>query len=251
MRILLSNDDGIDSVGMAALVEALSPVHTLVVAAPAAEQSAMAHAITVRRYIEVEPGERFIAAGIEAWKIHGTPADCVKLYLEAMAAPETMPEMVISGINKGANLGSDVLYSGTVGAAVEGYMHGLSAVAVSLDIDSDLRYEQVAALLRDYLPELMKQAPRPFLFNINFPRRLRNDEPSFVFTSVGHRDYLNAFRRIEENGRVYYHMSGEIYDGPNDEVTDVYAASHGYIAVSPLRIDMTDVDFLDEKLRYR
>ncbi len=250
MRILLSNDDGIDSPGMAALVEVLSPHHTLIVAAPAAEQSGMAHAITVRRNIEVERGDRFAAAGIEAWKIHGTPADCVKLYLEAMAAPEAMPEMVISGINKGANLGSDVLYSGTVGAAIEGYMHGISAVAVSLDIDSDLPYARVAALLRDYLPELRKE-PRPSLFNINFPRFLLDDAPSFVFTSVGRRDYLNAFRRIEENGRVYYHMAGEIYDGPNDEVTDVYAASRGYITVSPLRIDMTDVDFLDEKLRYR
>ncbi|MBQ7515203.1 MAG: 5'/3'-nucleotidase SurE [Schwartzia sp.] len=251
MRILLSNDDGIDSVGMAALVEALAPEHTLVVAAPATEQSAKAHAITVRTNIEVEPGEHFAAAGIEAWKIHGTPADCVKLYLEAMARPETMPELVISGINKGANLGSDVLYSGTVGAAIEGYMHGLPAIAVSLDIDSVLPYTQVAALFRDYLPALFAEAARPFLFNINYPRFLLDGVPNYVFTSVGRRDYLNAFQRIEINGRVYYHMAGEIYDGPNDEVTDVYAANHGYIAVSPLRIDLTDVDFLDEKLRYR
>ncbi len=251
MRILLSNDDGIDSAGMAALVGALSPAHTVVIAAPATEQSAKAHAITVHRDIEVERDKGFAREQIEAWKIHGTPADCVKIYLEAMATPETKPDMVISGINRGANLGSDVLYSGTVGAAIEGYMHGISAVAVSLDIDSALSYEQAAALLRDYLPTLSGEVRAPFLFNVNFPRFLINCAPSFVFTSVGRRDYLNAFQRVERDGRVFYHMAGEIYDGPNDSVTDIYAANHGYIAVSPLRIDMTDVDFLDEKLRYR
>ena len=144
MRILLVNDDGIAFSGISVLVRALSPYYALVVTAPAAEQSGKSHAITVRQRIEIERYRGFSEAVEAAWKIHGTPADCVKIYLEAMISEEEKPDLVISGINEGANLGTDVIYFGTVGAAMEGYMHQIPALAVSLDIHSELSYDRAA-----------------------------------------------------------------------------------------------------------
>lgn len=245
MRILLANDDGIASEGLSALVRALSPYHTLVVTAPAVEQSGKSHAITVRQRIEIERYRGFYHMVETAWKIHGTPADCVKIYLEAISTEEEKPDLIISGINEGANLGTDVIYSGTVGAAMEGYMHQIPALAVSLDIHSELSYDRVARYLLHQLPFLFRTNPSPYLLNINFPVRLCGDHPVFAYTSLGQRDYLNAFQRIERNDQIFYYMAGEIYDGPNDEMTDIYAVNAGYIAVTPLQVDLTDVAALD------
>ena len=245
MRILLVNDDGIASPGIGALVQALAPYHSLVVTAPAREQSGKSHAITVRQRIEIERYRGFSEAVEAAWKIHGTPADCVKSYLEAMVSDEEKPDLVISGINEGANLGTDVIYSGTVGAAMEGYMHQIPAIAVSLDIHSALSYRRAACCLLHQLPFFMRAHPSPYLLNVNFPVRLREDKPIFAYTALGQRDYLNAFRRIEKNDQIFYYMEGEIYDGPNSEMTDIYAVDAGYIAVTPLQIDLTDTVSLD------
>ena len=247
MKILLVNDDGIQSIGIQALAHELSLKHDIVVAAPAMEQSGMAHAITVHKRIEVETYPPLLEAGcMEAWRIHGTPADCVKIYLEAMSAQQK-PDLVVSGINKGANLGTDVLYSGTVGGAIEGHLHGIPYIAVSLDIDSEISYENVARLFMQRLPMLLNEA-KPVLLNINFPTKVKDNIPSFVYTKVGHRDYANAFKRIEENGRCFYMMGGEIYDGENSDITDIYAVQHGYIAITPLQLDLTDHTLLDIKL---
>lgn len=247
MRILLVNDDGIESRGLQAMAEALLPEHEVVVAAPAVEQSGMAHAITVHRNIEVERYEPLLAAHCtEAWKISGTPSDCVKIYLEAMAA-QKKPDLVLSGINRGANLGTDILYSGTVGGAIEGYLHGIPAMAVSLDVDSELSYETTAGVFVRQLPLLLQEKDIPLL-NVNFPVRFMNGTAAFVYTKAGHRDYANAFQRIEENNRLFYRMGGEIYDGENSDITDIYAVKQGYIAVTPLQLDLTDYLLLDEKL---
>ena len=144
LRILLTNDDGIEAAGIEALVRVLSPHHTVVVAAPAFEQSGMSHAITVKRCIRLDRclplEERY---GVAAYRIEGTPADCVKLYLEAISS-DIYPEYVISGINHGANLGTDVLYSGTANAAMEAYLHGITATAISIDMESEISYDTAA-----------------------------------------------------------------------------------------------------------
>ncbi len=189
MQILLTNDDGVGAPGIAALARALSEKHEVVVTAPALEQSGMAHAMTVHRDIEVRAVQDFGVEGVEAWGIDGTPTDCVKVYLEAMAAREQWPELLISGVNKGANLGTDVLYSGTVGGALEGYMHGIPAVALSLDVHSALTFDEAAAMFAEKLPWLCEQGGDYFLFNVNFPKRLRQNPPEFVWASLGHRDY--------------------------------------------------------------
>ncbi len=247
MRILLTNDDGIDAPGLRALVGTLSAGHEIFVAAPAAEQSGMAHALTVHRDIEVRAFHGFGNMAAEAWSIDGTPTDCVKVYLEALANRETWPELVISGVNKGANLGTDVLYSGTVGGALEGYMHGIPAVALSLDVHSELSIGETATIFAERLSWIFEQAETDFLLNVNFPKALRGEEAEFVWASLGHRDYINAFDRIERDGRIYYHIGGEMYDWDNDEDTDIRQVEAGFVSVTPLTTDMTDVSALRAK----
>lgn len=246
MRILLGNDDGIEAAGLEALVRALAPAHEVVVAAPMQQQSGMAHALTVGQPMEVARHARLEREyGIEAWAIAGTPTDAIKLYLEAEAG-ENMPDLVVSGINHGANLATDILYSGTVGAAMEGYLHDIAAMALSLDVDSELSYDEVATIFARDIARLMGEG-RPFL-NINYPRYLRDGRAQYVYGRQGRRDYLNAFAREERDGKVFYTMKGEIYDSDKGSATDIYAIESGYISVTPLIVDLTDYPALDERL---
>ena len=252
MRILLSNDDGIEAKGIEALVKALYKEHEVIVSAPMYQQSGMAHALTVGKPMEVRHNERLEAAyGITAIAVDGTPTDSVKLYLEAVAG-EAQPDLVVSGINHGANLATDVLYSGTVGAAMEGYLHDISSVALSLDVDSRLSYDEAAVIfaadLSKLTGQLTSQTAKPIFYNVNFPKQLKDGRPQYVFGRQGKRDYLNAFERQEKDGRVFYTMAGEVYDSDKGSATDIYATEAGYIAVTPLIIDITDYVALDKRL---
>jgi len=248
LRILISNDDGIDSRGLEALVRALSPKHTVVVSAPARQQSGMAHALNVGRPLELLRGERLREAyGIEAWAVDGTPTDSVKLYLEAIA--EEKPDVVVSGINHGANLATDILYSGTVGAAMEGILHDISSFALSLDVDSTISYEEAAEIFAAHFERLLADEKQPLFWNINFPKAFKDGEPQFVFGRQGKRDYHNAFiRQPREDGRVFYTVAGEIFDTDKSKPTDIYAVEAGYISVTPLMVDLTDYLELEKKL---
>lgn len=243
MKILLANDDGIKAEGLRSLIPALKAKgHEVAVAAPMREQSGMAHAMSVHRRIEVarnaEVEETF---GVEAWAIDGTPTDCVKIYLEALQKNDNRTELIISGINHGANLATDVLYSGTVGAALEGFLHDLPAVAVSLDKDSSLTFAQTAVFTAAYLEKLLQQESAPFFYNINYPVRLADDSPRFVSATLGRRDYINAFvKETDADGRVYFNVSGDIVDLAKDEPTDIWAVEHGLVAVTPLGTDWLD-----------
>lgn len=240
MRILITNDDGYDADGLVAMTAALKGAHSVAIAAPAAQQSGMARAITVHSDVEVE---RTVTVGdVPTWVVHGTPADCVKIYLEAIAVDEPRPDLVISGINRGANLGSDVLYSGTVGAAIEGFFHGVSSWAVSLDVKSAIPVARVAQLVVEHMPRLLADEPR--LLNLNFPRAFADDPPRFAYASVGHRDYSDPFRRIERDGRLFFRMGGQPCDGVNPEGSDLVQTARGHVAVTPLQLDLTDHELL-------
>lgn len=246
LRILLSNDDGIDSPGIETLAKILSTKHEVIVTAPAFEQSGMSQAITVSKRMSVE-SYKIADCDIEAWKINGTPADCVKLYLEAINTIEK-PDLLISGINKGSNLGTDVLYSGTVGAAIEGYMHGIPSIALSLDVKSITSFVLVSQMIGEKLPDWFNLEKDIFLYNVNFPKQNNRDIDPFVFTKLGVRNYKNAYKRILEDGRIFYEMVGEISDGDNAEVTDIFATNRGYVSVTPLQLDLTDYIKLEDKL---
>ena len=250
MRVLLSNDDGIRAEGIRALAKVFCRKHDVVLCAPMHEQSGMAHALNVHRRLEVARcGDIEALYPVEAWTIDGTPTDCVKIYLDFMAE-DVRPDLVISGINHGANLATDVLYSGTVGAAMEGYLHDVPSVAISLDRHSEIPFEQVAEIAAEYLERTMAEREAPFFLNLNFPKVFAPEGPRFVFSQLGKRDYLNAFQKVtDEDGRTYFTVAGDIVDLDKGEATDIYAVESGFISVTPLHADLTDYVMLDAQLR--
>ena len=249
MRILLSNDDGIKAAGIEALVRALHKEHEIIVSAPMKQQSGMSNALTIGTPIEVARDmvleEKY---GIEAWAVGGTPADSAKLYIEAFMMKDRPVDLVVSGINHGANLATDIIYSGTVGAAMEGYFHDIPSFALSLDVASELTYNDVAAIFAQDLLKMMPKDGKTFLYNVNFPLYLKDGIPQYVYGRQGKRDYLNAFTKKEKNGKIYYTMAGEVYDSDKGSATDIYAAEQGYISITPLVADLTDYVELDRRL---
>ncbi len=252
MRILIANDDGIESEGLRALAAACAQRHEVYIAAPWYEQSGMAHALSVRRPIEVEemPGVALELGAMAAWRIGGTPTDCVKLFLEALMDENRPIDLVLSGINRGSNLATDVLYSGTVGAAMEGFLHDISAVALSLDIEASYSYERAAALAVPFLEGVLAEqaAGEPVFLNVNFPQELKAAE--FQVSRLGRRDYENAFKQtVHPDGRIFYTVAGEIKDSDDGPHTDLYTVAQGGISVTPLHVDLTDYAALEDGLK--
>lgn len=237
MRILLTNDDGITAPGIRALWQALCGIADVYVAAPSEEQSAKSQAITVREPIRVDP---FCSdAPITAWKIGGTPADCVKLALETLL-PEK-PDMLISGINRGPNLGTDVFYSGTVGAALEGAFKGVFSLALSVDTRADTDFAEAAAFAADFVRHFdVYDKKCGQVLNVNFPRSWRRGDKIAV-TTLGRRDYINGCEaRQDPTGRTYYWMGGQVIDLIKTDGTDLAEASRGVATITPLRLDLSD-----------
>lgn len=238
MKVLLTNDDGIHGAGLWALVDALkSRGHDVIIAAPFNQQSGMSHALSFLREIEYK---RF-DADCEAWTFDGTPTDCVKIYLEGMSSDKF--DALISGINDGANLATDVLYSGTVGAALEGFLHAIPSLAVSRDKNSVIPFDVAATATVDYLEKILRVQNEPFLHNINFPKNFRTGKAEFKSTRLGQRDYVNAFTsRTDDEGRAYFRIGGTIFDIDAAEGTDIHAVNRGFISVTPLQSDVGDYD---------
>ncbi|MDD4334699.1 MAG: 5'/3'-nucleotidase SurE [Desulfotomaculaceae bacterium] len=244
MRILISNDDGIQADGLNVLRESLQDQHQVCVVAPDRERSATGHKITVSRPLRVKeltyPGSDTIG-----WEVDGTPADCVKLGLEALI-PEP-PDLVISGINFGPNLGTDVLYSGTVSAAVEGMINDIPSIAISLASHEFCDFTFSGELIKKMVSILDDELTPRTLLNINMPPGAPR---GIKVTRLGHRRYVNIFdKRIDPRGRIYFWMAGEPFDlDKDDPETDVWAIREGYISITPVQFDLTDYRFMD-KLR--
>lgn len=244
MRILLTNDDGINGAGLWAVANELKQRgHEVIIAAPFNQQSGMSHALSVLRKIEYK---RFDNPDCQAWTFDGTPTDCVKIYLEGMNDGKHF-DAVISGINDGANLATDVLYSGTVGAALEGFLHAIPSLAVSRDSKSVIPFETCAAATIDYLEKILSVKHEPFLHNLNFPKKFRADKVEFASTRLGRRDYINAFTsRTDDTGRAYFRIGGTIYDLDAGEGSDIYACERGFVSVTPLHADTADYEAIVE-----
>ena len=244
IRILISNDDGIQSPGIEALVKVLHKEHKVIVAAPVTQQSAMAHALTVRKRLYVEHYAPLEGKyGVEALMVSGTPTDCVKLYMEGIAKEKI--DLVISGINNGSNLGTDILYSGTLGAALEGHIHGVHAIALSLDYKAELTFDFVAETFVKKMEKLMKLSDKPQLLNVNFPKKLKADY-NWYWAKQGVRDYENAFiPNTDDEGKLYYWVGGEIIDTGNSADTDIELANAGNITVTPVLMNWCDFKILD------
>ncbi len=242
MRFLLSNDDGIMAPGLIAMAKELVKIGEVFIVAPDGERSAKSHSITVHDplRLDVVPME-----GIEAWKCSGSPVDCVKLGIEGLRID---PDIVIAGINAGYNLGMDVLYSGTVGAAAEGAIHHIPSFAVSYAGRNAADFPAVAKEALRMIEQFKDRAIAEKLFlNINFPQLSESGKyEGMRVTPLGQRDYANTFlRRKDPNGRTYYWMGGTPIEETRDIDTDTVWIQKGYITVTPLQLDFTAHTVLD------
>jgi 5'-nucleotidase len=245
MRILLTNDDGIYAAGIHALLPVLSELGEVSIVAPDRERSATGHGITVHHPLRVQhyciPNSK-----VCAWMVDGTPADCVKIALQALLPVK--PDLVVSGINLGSNLGTDVLYSGTVSAAVEGVVLGVPSVAVSLTDFTSADFSFAAQAAKGIISKMLENSlPQNTLLNINVPPGQAKDIKGIAVTKLGNRQYENTFERREDpRGRIYYWLGGDVVDVDNDPDSDIIAVEKGYISVSPVHFDLTNYHIMNQ-----
>ena len=239
MRILITNDDGIRARGLWTLAEHLKEVGEVVVVAPDREQSAISSAITLHhpvRLAEVEP----LIPGIKAYAVEGTPADSIILSLSMLYKGQV--DLVFSGINEGVNLGDDVLLSGTVGAALQGYFQGLPAVALSVEQGDELHFgtaARVGALLAERLRS--KRLNGGILLNVNFPNLPLHEIKGIEVTRLARRSYIDSIEEGHDGKRSYYWIVRGSPCWEMEEATDIWAIESKKISITPLRRDMTDV----------
>jgi len=239
MKILVSNDDGFDAPGLQALVAALQPCGEITIVAPATEQSAVGHAITIYDPLKVQ--ERWRDGELLGYAVHGTPADCVKLALCSLLREP--PDVLISGINQGANLGTDIIYSGTVSAATEGTLLGIPSLAVSVDsYERGAHFEsagRAARMLLEVMPSL--QVPAGTLLNMNVPNLPWEQIRGWRVTVQGKTKYVeNYVERIDPRGNRYYWIAGTLVEQDECAHADYRTVKQGYISVTPLHFDVTN-----------
>jgi len=254
MRLLISNDDGIFALGIRTLANTLAAAgHDVTVVCPDRERSATGHGLTLHQPIRAEQIVGIFDPAVTAWSCSGTPSDCVKLALHALLDPR--PDVVLSGINHGPNLGTDVLYSGTVSAAMEGAIEGIPSIAMSLVGFTDQNFQVAADFARSLLAQKTAAATallaEPVLLNINIPNVADASEiAGALITRQGLRRYIEQFeKRQDPRGKSYYWLAGELIEDieqphhqhlPTDIRTDVQAIKDRYITIAPLQFDLTD-----------
>jgi 5'-nucleotidase len=235
MRILVANDDGYLAPGLAALVQACDGLGELDVVAPEQNASGTSNSLTLNRGLSVytsASGHRYI---------NGTPSDCVHLALSGLL--ERRPDLVVSGINNGANMGDDTLYSGTVAAAMEGFLFGIPAIAFSQVEKGWAHLDAAARLAREVIQQVLRTPPAhaPWLLNVNIPNRPDADRLPRVVTRLGRRHASEpVVRQTSPRGDLLYWIgpAGDAREaGPG---TDFHATANGAISITPLQVDLTD-----------
>ena len=233
MRILLSNDDGYFSPGIECLARALEQVAEITVVAPERDRSGASNSLTLDRPLSL----RRTANGF--YHVNGTPTDCVHLAVTGML--DVLPDMVVSGINNGANMGDDTIYSGTVAAATEGFLLGVPSIAVSLCSRAAAHYETAAQVALELVQMVLRQQSRePLLLNVNVPDIPYADLRGKVVTRLGKRHKAESVVRMvtPRNETVYWvGAAGEAQDA--GEGTDFHAVSQNQVSITPLQIDLT------------
>lgn len=240
MNILVTNDDGINSPGIRALVHELQKVGTCFVVAPDRQQSAVGHALTMADPLRVTKFQRdneFFGLAVS-----GTPADCVKLAISSLL--DAKIDLVVSGINHGYNTAINVLYSGTVSAATEGMMLGIPAMAVSVgsfswDVDCTVA-AQTAAYIASRFHSL--EIPQNTILNVNVPDLPSEEIKGIKITQQGHGEWIDKYEeRFDPHGKPYYWIKGEYRNIDGSPHSDDVAVEHGFIAVTPITFKLTDV----------
>ncbi|MEZ5333496.1 MAG: 5'/3'-nucleotidase SurE [Thermoanaerobaculia bacterium] len=231
-HILVTNDDGVFSEGVKLLADALRDLGRVTVVAPDREQSASGHSLTLHRPLRM----RQLEEGV--YSVDGTPTDCVSLGVLWLLKDDP-PDLICSGINFGLNLGDDVTYSGTVSATFEGTLLGIPSVAFSQEVAQDFSFSRAASFARDLVEHLLGQSlPPDLLLNVNLPA-----EPykGVRFAKLGRRVYEQAVvEKLDPHGRKYYWIAGTPRWQEDEDGTDYQAVASGYVAVTPLHLDLTD-----------
>jgi 5'-nucleotidase len=240
MIILVCNDDGIQSDGILTLEEALRPIGEIYTVAPDRPQSSMSHALTLHRPLRVqEIATRRLA-------VDGTPSDCVKLAVTGLLS--VRPDLVVSGINKGPNLGDDIIYSGTVSAAIEGALLRIPSIAVSLVTFKDFDFRAAAEFTAFLVSRIQERGgiPPETLLNVNVPPIPKEELKGWRLTRMGKRHYSeNIVERVDPRGGKYYWIGGDDLGFANEDGTDCVAVHDGYISVTPLQVDLTNYKVLE------
>jgi len=240
LKILVTNDDGFYARGLWLLAKELSKVGDVVIVAPDREQSAVASSMTLHHPLRVRK-VRSALEGVPSYSVEGTPSDCVILALGRILTEKV--DLVFSGINEGANLGDDVLLSGTVGAALQGYFKGIPSVAISVGAIKDIHFE-VAAKLAGLLARKIGEIPREVLLNVNLPNLPLDEIKGIEVTKLGRRSFGDKVVEGNDGKREYYWIvRGEPQWQPS-EGTDVKAFIEDKISITPLYTDLTSAKAL-------
>jgi 5'-nucleotidase len=240
IRILISNDDGVNSEGIRALAGVLQTLGEVFIVAPDRDQSAASHALSLYRPLRMEE----IAQN--TYSVDGTPTDCVNLAVNGILK-DKKPDLIVSGINKGENLGDDITYSGTVSAAIEGTLLEIPSIAVSVVNKNGLRFDAAsfyALMIAKYV--LRRGLPKGTFINLNIPSLPKEEIRGIKVTRQGKRVYGEPIvENVDPRGRKYYWIGGNELGFLDIENSDIIAVNQGYVSVTPIKLDLTDYDFLE------
>lgn len=239
MKILVTNDDGMASPGLHALADAMRKLGNVWVVAPDRERTAVGHALTLHKPL------RLTRIGKQVFSVNGTPSDCVNLAVSIMGKA---PALVVSGINKGVNLGDDVTYSGTVSAALEGTLVGVPSIAISQEGVGTFRFAVAAVYARRIAQMVLRFGlPDETLLNVNVPDRPHRQIKGVRFTSLSRRRFENPIVEKEDpHGRKYYWIAGTRVSWERRKDSDHEVMRQGFVSVTPIHLDVTNYDMLEQ-----
>lgn len=232
--ILVTNDDGVYSPGIQILAKRLRELDHVVIVAPDRERSAAGHSMTLHRPLLIEEIKEHI------YSVNGTPTDCVNIAVKGLL--KETPRLVVSGINKGPNLGDDITYSGTVAGAMEGILLGIPSIAVSVVAREDFRFAEAAEVALVAARQVLKDGlPQGTLINVNVPNLPIDQIQGTLITKLGKRIYHQmTVERVDPRGKRYYWIGGGEPDWAREEGTDFDAVDRKFVSITPLHLDLTD-----------
>ncbi len=239
-RILITNDDSIYSKGIKALIEYAAEFGDLFIVAPDSPQSAKGHALTISEPLRLVNSDRF--EGLKAYKCSGTPVDCVKLAKNLLLKGDKI-DLCLSGINHGSNAASNILYSGTVSAAMEASIEGIDAIAFSLlDFAEDADFSQAETFIKQIISEQLESGPKNGrLLNVNIPKAKKSELQGIKYCRQANARWIEEYQVGKDpNGKEYYWLAGKFENFDKGEDTDLHALDQNYISVVPSKHDLTD-----------
>ncbi len=241
VKILVSNDDGINSEGLDALAVALRDLGEVVVVAPDRDQSASSHSLSLHRPL------RLAKITDNVYSVDGTPTDCVNIAVNGILRNDR-PNLVVSGINKGANLGDDITYSGTVSAAMEGTLLKIPSIAISLVSRNDFRFDTAARYAVQIAKYVLENGlPEGTLLNVNIPNKSTDNIKGIKVTIQGKRIYDEPIvEKTDPRGKKYYWIGGDELGYVDIENSDIAAVKEGYVSITPIKLDLTNYDLLEK-----